>query len=255
MKDKRILIIAGLVAVLLIAIPLTVYIANQQQEVRSNAQVPQQTADAGLPTDTPIAATNMPTSTGTPTPSPTVSPTTTAIATPTTAAGGAATPTGIGGTCQAPAAVSGVELSYPSCQGTQCDFTQASCSWAAVNGAVSYSITVTQVETGSVTSTTTVTAPTVTYSFPVTQGQTYRCDITAVNACGASGVAGSAQALCAVDGQVASPQPTQPPQPTVPPQVIPTVVATGDTNMTMLVGIGGVFVAILGGVLFLFSGI
>ncbi len=252
MKDKRILIIAGLVAVLLVAIPLTVYIANQQQDVRSNAQVPLVT----VPSDTPVV---LPTSTLTPTPTLTSLPTLTP--TPTIATGVTPTPTIVGGAtatpvpsgaCTTPGAVSGVDFNYPSCQGTQCNFAQASCSWAAVNGAVSYTITVTQVESGTVTTTTTVTAPTVTYAFPVQQGQTYQCSITAVNSCGTSGAAGSAQALCTVDGQVSSPAPTTP---ATAPQVIPTVAATGDTNTTILIGVGGVLITILGGALFFFSGL
>lgn len=254
MKDKRVIIIGLLVTVLLIAIPLTVYIANQQQDVRSNAQVQDTLTDnsAIVPTNTPIAtATNMPTSTPTLTPSPTPSPTPTVPANATMTPTGAIAPTVAGGACQTPETVSGVELSYPSCQGTQCNFTQASCTWAAVNGAASYTISVTQVDSGTVTTTTSVTAPTVTYAFPVTQGQTYRCDIAAVNSCGTSGQVGSAQAVCAVDGQVSSPQPTAPPQQ----QVIPPVAATGDTNTTLLVGIGGLVVAVFGGFLFWFSGI
>jgi len=239
MKDKKVLIIGLLVAVLLIAIPLTVYIANQQQDVRSSAQ--ENTTVAALPTNTPTPSpTNQPTST--PTAAPTIAPT---IA-PTL------TPTATGSACQTPDAVSGVELNYPNCVGTQCNFTQADCTWAAVNGATSYSIKVTQVESGTVTKTDTVAAPTVTYVFAVEQGKTYRCDIAAINSCGTSGPVGSAQALCSVDGQVGSPTPVQP---TTPPQVIPTVVPTGDTDTTMLVGIGGVIVAIIGGALFLFSGI
>lgn len=245
------LIIGGLVAVLLIAIPLTVYIANQQQDVRSSAQVqPSITDSSVIPTNTPVAtATNQPTSTPTATPSPLPSPTVAVSPTQPATTSVSVTPTVAAGACQVPAAVTGVELNYPSCQGTQCNFAEANCSWAAVNGAASYSISVTQVDSGTVTTTTTVTAPTVTSAFPVEQGKTYRCDITAINSCGASGAVGSAQAVCAVDGQVSSPAPT------TPPQVIPTVVPTGDTNTTVLVGIGGVIVAILGGVLFFFSGI
>lgn len=246
MKDKRVLIIGLLVTVLLIAIPLTVYIANQQQDVRSSAQIPPASGDiAVIATSTPVAtATNAPTSTplATPTLAATLAPTATIAVT--------------GGACQTPSAVSGVELNYPSCEGTQCNFAEASCTWAAVNGAVSYTVKVTQVESGTVTKTTTVAAPTATSAFPVEQGKTYRCDITAVNSCGTSGEAGSAQAICEVDGQVSSPTTasTQSLQPTSP-QVIPTVVATGDTNTTMMVGIGGVVIAILGGLAFFFSGI
>jgi len=247
MKDKRVLIIGLLVTVLLIAIPLTVYIANQQQDVRSSAQVPNTSDVALTATNTPAATpTNIPTSTTAPTPTFSPAPSPTLIA-------AAATVTPVsGGACQTPAVVSSVELNYPSCQGTQCNFSEASCTWAAVNGAVSYSVKVTQIESGAITKTTTVTAPTVTDTFPVEQGKTYRCDIAAINSCGTSGEAGSAQALCSVDGQVA--QPTTSTQPTTP-QVIPTVVPTGDTNTTILVGIGGLVVAILGGALFFFSGI
>lgn len=245
MKDKKVLIIGLLVTVLLVAIPLTVYIANQQQDVRSSAQV--DSTVATLPTNTPSPSpTNLPTSTPALTSTPTLTPTIATTITPTL------TPTATGSACQTPDAVSSVELNYPSCQGTQCNFTQADCTWAAVNGATSYSIKVTQVDSGTVTKTDTVAAPTVMYAFAVEQGKTYRCDIAAINSCGTSGPVGSAQALCSVDGQVGSPTPVQP---TTPPQVIPTVVPTGDTNTTMLVGIGGVLVAIIGGVLFLFSGI
>lgn len=257
MKDKRMLIIGGLAAILLIAIPLTVYIANQQQDVRSRADQGANTliADTGatatpLPTSTPLAAT----STATPSPSPTVS---TAVPSPTPTAVGAATPTTATGTitpttagaCAVPDVVSNVEFNYPSCAGTQCNFTEASCSWAAVNGATSYSVKITQVDSGTITSTNSVTSPGVTFSFPVEQGKTYRCDISAVSTCGTSGPAGSAQELCAVDGQVGSPVPT------TRPQVIPTVVPTGDVSTTMLVGFGGLVVAIIGGLLFFFSGV
>lgn len=242
------LIIGGLVAVLLIAIPLTVYIANQQQDVRSNAQVPPTVNSDVIPTNTPVATptvTPLPTSTPLPTATPTIA---AATITPTATPTGTTTPvpTATGGACQTPTAVTGVEVNYPSCQGTQCNFTEASCTWAATNGAVSYSVKVTQVESGTVTKTTTVTAPTVTTSFPVEQGKTYRCDISAINSCGTSGEAGSAQAVCVVDGLVSSPTQVQ---------VIPTVVPTGDTKTTILVGIGGTMIALLGGLLFFFSGI
>jgi hypothetical protein len=143
--------------------------------------------------------------------------------------------------------VSSVDFNYPSCVGTQCDFNQASCTWTAVNGATNYDVKITQVESGSVTATSTVTAPAVTYSFPVENGKTYRCDVTATNTCGSAAQAGSGQGYCAVDGQVGSPQPTTP---TVPPQVIPTVKAAGDLGTTVAIGIGGIVAVIAGGLLF-----
>lgn len=240
--DKRMLIIGGLVMVLLIAIPLTVYIANQQQDVRSSADTGSLIATVS-PTATPLAtSTTAPTSS--PSPIPTSTPT--VAASPTTTPSGTVTPTS--SACQTPATVSNVTFNYPSCVGTQCNFTQASCSWAAVNGATSYSVKITQVESGTVTSTTTVNAPTVTTAFTVEQGKTYRCDISAVNSCGTSGQAGSAQALCSVDGQATTPTAT-------PVQVIPTIAAVGDIQTTTLVGIGGILTTIIGGILFLFSGI
>jgi hypothetical protein len=253
MKDRRMLIIGGLAAVLLIAIPLTVYIANQQQDVRSRASEGSFVATNATPTTLPTS-TSVPSPTGVPTATPTTAATPTntpAASTPTVT--GTITPTvASGGACQTPETVSGVDFNYPSCVGTQCNFTQASCSWAAVNGATSYSVKITQVESGTITSTNTVNAPTVTFSFPVEQGKTYRCEISAVNSCGTSGQAGSAQALCAVDGAVTTP--TQPAQPTKP-AVIPTLKPTGDVSTTAIVGIGGLLVTIAGGLLFLFSGI
>lgn len=257
MKDKRMLIIGGLAAILLIAIPLTVYIANQQQDVRSRADqgtlIDSAATVTPLPTSTPIVATSTATPSPTSSPTPTVStavpsptPTTVGAATPTTASG-TITPT-TAGACTAPEIVSNVEFNYPSCVGTQCNFTQASCSWAAVNGATSYTIKITQVESGTITATNTVTAPAVTFAFPVEQGKTYRCEISAVNSCGTSAQAASAEAFCAVDGQVGTPVPTRQ-------QVIPTVVPTGDVSTTMLVGVGGLVVTIIGGLLFFFSGI
>lgn len=250
------LIIGGLAVVLLIAIPLTVYIANQQQDVRSRADEGT-FVTSNLPTSTPLpTATSVPSPTGLPT----ATPTTATTPSPTVASGVTVTPTisgtitpspTTGGSCQAPETVSGVTFEYPACTGTQCNFSQASCSWTGVNGATSYNVKISQVESGTITSTTTVTAPAVTTQFAVEQGKTYRCEISAVNSCGASGQAGSAEALCAVDGQVTTP--TRAPQPTTP-RVIPTLPPTGDVSTTALVGIGGIIAALLGGLLFLFSG-
>ena len=102
--------------------------------------------------------------------------------------------------------------------GAQCRFDQAKCSWDAVGDATSYAITITEEESNSVIKQETVAAGTTKYVFDITANKTYRCDVSAVNACGTLGPAGSASALCAAEG-VASAAPTA--APTAAPVVTP----------------------------------
>ena len=233
--NKKILIVAIIVLVLLI-IPLTIFLVMQQQNVNSNAQV----------------ASNLP-ATNTLSPTPTTTPTTVA--------------------CQPPDAVQNVKITYPYCQGQPCQFDQASCSWDQVATAVSYTATITQVDSGTVVATNSIQSPTVTTVFPVTQGKTYKCDVTATNACGASGGTGTDTLLCQVD-QVFSPTPTVSPTPTTPtlaptitlspaPTATPTPILTTTTPIPPLpptgnasivkYGLGGVAITTFGGLLFLLS--
>ncbi len=185
--NKKLLILLIGITLLVVAIPLTLFVINQQQDIRSNA--------ATELTDTTVLPTN--------TPSPT----------------SAASPTAA---CTLPTQVINVKMEYPAnIGGTTYNFTQASCSWPAVSGATSYSIKITQVETSSVVKTDSVTSGTTTYAFAVTPNNTYKCEISAVNACG-TGPAGSDQLLCKTD-TIPSTAPTA----TVAPTVAPTTVAAG----------------------------
>lgn len=103
--------------------------------------------------------------------------------------------------------------------GGQCRFDQASCTWDAEPAAVSYSVTVIEVDSGQTIKTETIPAGTTKVVFPVTANKTYRCDVAAANACGTLGPAGSASALCAAEG-VATPAPSV--APSVAPSIAPT---------------------------------
>ncbi len=103
--------------------------------------------------------------------------------------------------------------------GGQCRFDQASCTWDAEPAAVTYSVTVVEEDSGQTIKQETVPSGTTKLVFPVTANKTYRCDVAAVNACGTLGPAGSASALCAVEGMAT-------PAPSVAASVAPTVAPT-----------------------------
>lgn len=104
--------------------------------------------------------------------------------------------------CTTPGTPSNVLITYPACTGVNCDSTQATCTWAAATGATSYSVQVTQAGTGAVIATQSLSSSTLTYTFPVTSGQTYTCSVSAVNSCGTAGVAGTFSLLCQTDALV-----------------------------------------------------
>lgn len=189
--NKKLLILLIVITLLVVAIPLTLFVINQQQDIRSNAST--ELSDTSvLPTNTPI-------------------PTTAATVSPTAA-------------CSLPTQVINVKMEYPgSLGGTSYDFTKATCTWDAVNGATSYSIKITQVESSSVVKTDTVATGTTTYTFAVTANNTYKCEISAVNSCG-TGPAGSDQLLCKTDTI-----PTTAPTVTTAPTTVPTVAPTTTT--------------------------
>lgn len=182
--NKRLLILLIVITLLVVAIPLTLFVINQQQDIRSNASTSLNDTTGTLPTVPPTATT-----------------------TPSTLA------------CTTPTQVINVKMEYPAnTGGTTYNFTQASCTWDAVAGATSYSIKITQVETSSVVKTDSVATGTTNYAFAVTPNNTYKCEISAVNACG-TGTAGSDQLLCKTD-TIPSTAPTA----TVAPSPVPTVV-------------------------------
>lgn len=144
--------------------------------------------------------------------------------------------------CPAPATPATVLLSYPLCESTgggpeTCQFEKAGCQWEAVSGAQSYNVKVTEVETGASVLSTSITAPTVKTSFPVVQGRTYNCQVTAVNSCGSGGM-NEDTLLCEADALLEpSPSPTPPPPPPPPPSIAPTPppVACGATGCSATV--------------------
>jgi hypothetical protein len=140
---------------------------------------------------------------------------------------------GVGGVCPAPGTPSTVTLSYPFCSsgsgGESCNFERAGCNWDSVSGATKYTVKVTEVETGATITTETINAPTTQNSFPVVQGRTYKCEVSAVNSCGATGGTNEDTLLCETDALLepspsvvpASPVAVAPP-PLPPPVATPT---------------------------------
>ena len=137
------------------------------------------------------------------------------------------------GSCPAPGTPGTVTLSYPYCDSVgggpeTCVFEKAGCVWESVSGATKYTVKVTEVETGATIATETINAPAVKTSFPVVQGRTYKCEVSAVNSCGATGGTNEDTLLCEADAFV-SPAPVSTPPPPPPPPVstpIPTPLPT-----------------------------
>jgi len=164
------------------------------------------------------------------------------------------------GACIAPAATSNVLVDYPNCEGINCSFTDASCTWDASAEAATYEVTITEVETGTQVKQESLAAGVLKTVFPVTQGKTYKCEVSAKNACGATGAATSHQLLCIVDAMVS---PTEAPTPTIAPTATPTntpvptkTIPTGTPpqagSYAQTIGIlGGIMLAIIGGILLL----
>jgi hypothetical protein len=183
--------------------------------------------------------------------------------------------------CTPPAAPTNMDIDYPDCGdgtvGSQCDPSKALCRWDPVADAVSYNIVVTEVESSNVVLTQSVTDTRL--SFSVTPGNTYKCEVSAINSCQATGPTGSHQEVCAIDGLVTAtptatptvppttPTPTFTPTPTLitvlptdtpaptdiftTPTPIPTVPVVGSADTMVMMGIGAVALMILGSLVLL----
>ncbi len=257
MNKKNIVILGAIGAVALTLVGISTLLLTQgNQDIRSRADTPDTTTPIIPPTTAPPAANPittqdtgggapLTTQDGTATPTATVTP-----PTPTTASANNA--------CQTPAAMTGVTVEYPYCEGEECSFVQADCTWNPASGASGYTVVVTEVDTNTVVKNETATPDTTKTVFPVTQGKTYKCDVSAVNACGQVGVASSHQLLCEVDGLVASPTPSLAPTPiatdtptTVPPTAKPTLPPSGNSEIMTAGIVGGIIIMVLGGLLFI----
>lgn len=135
---------------------------------------------------------------------------------------GTTTPVNQGATCPAPGTPATVTLSYPLCEGGQngetCQFDKAGCVWDSVSGASNYNVKITEVETGAIIKTESV--ATTKTSFPVVQGRTYKCEVSAVNNCGSVGGTNEDSLLCEADAFF-SPTPTPTPTPVATPSATP----------------------------------
>ena len=156
--------------------------------------------------------------------------------------------------CSAPAVASGVTVDYPGCNGSQCDLTQASCSWTSQGDASSYNVTVTEVETNTVIKNNeSQSEKKKKILFPITQNRTYKCDVVSVSSCGGLAAAASDQLLCEADAIIDTPTPSptsvSAPTPTsVPPTAVPTIAKPGGPTQTLVL-LGGILIALVGGVI------
>ncbi len=148
-------------------------------------------------------------------------------------------------TCQTPSDVTGVTITYPDCSATSCNFNQGTCSWTAATNAATYTVLITNTTTGAQAYSQSVPAATTTVAFPVTNGQTYTCNVTGVNSCGQSGAAGSLTLLCEVEGAATTPTPTPIPVVNQPPPV--QLPAAGIvSNSIMIAGLSTLFILVGG---------
>ena len=193
--------------------------------------------------------------------------------------------------CQTPQAPANVHVSFPNCEGDNCSFENASCSFDNVANAATYTVKITEVDTGTEIKSEILTPSTTKIVFPVTNGNTYKCDVAAVNSCGQAGSTASDSKLCVVEGALPTPTPVPPtstpiptntPVPGVPPtstpiptptavvidiptptaQVIiitptpmPTLPPPGDNKTMAVLGAGSVALTLVGAILFLIIGL
>lgn len=160
---------------------------------------------------------------------------------------------------EGPGSVDGVRVDYPNIEGDQANWEQANCSWNANTNASTYSIKVLEVDTETVIAEESVNSGVTNKVFPITSGNTYRCEVAAVNSAGVAGTAGFDEQVCVSDAPVTSPSPVASPSATIAPTAIPTVVAqptvtptlppTGSFGTIATIGLGGVILMLIGGAL------
>lgn len=143
----------------------------------------------------------------------------------------------------APGTPSNVLVSYPACEGENCNFSQAKCTWGSATGAATYTVVITEVDTNTVIQNQSVSSSTLTFTFAVSSGRTYKCDVTAVNSSGSSGATGSHSLLCQTD-EVSAPTPI----PTTPPigAPLPPPPSAGNEFIFMSLGLMGAAVMLIG---------
>jgi len=145
-------------------------------------------------------------------------------------------------TCSVPSQVQNVSITFPSCTGDVCNFTQGSCAWNSVTGATQYQVTVTEVETGTTILTQQFDGSVTSTNFSVHESNTYKCDVAAINSCG-TGPTGTASLLCKVDAAVTSTPTTATNNTPLVPKTLP---VTGSTDNVVFIMIGSIACIIAG---------
>lgn len=226
MGKKNLIAIGVLFVVLLGAIFVTLYLVSSSQDTRSSANTPDV-----FPTVPPFV--------------PNV---------PVEAQGGDSETAD-------PGPVDGVSVNHPYINGDDVDYTQASCTWDPNPNAVQYSLTITEIDTGTVIKDEAISNEITEDVFVPVSGNTYRCEVAAINASGVVGIAGVDEQVCEIPVEVEEPSPT--PIITTPPVVaspsatpvveIPTATPTlppaGSIGTIATVGIGGIVLLLIGGAL------
>ncbi len=113
-----------------------------------------------------------------------------------------------------------------------CEIRQAKCTWSPATNATVYLLTVRDAGTGTVIKTGSVNAPITEFVFPVEQGRSYTCAVTARNTCGDSNIATSSATLCPGSTPTPTASPSATPTLTIAPTVTPTAAPTATPTIT-----------------------
>lgn len=163
-----------------------------------------------------------------------------------------------------PGPVENVSVNHPDVEGDIVDYDFASCTWDSNPNAAEYFVKITEVDTDSVLFDQSVSSGTLKERFEIVDGNTYRCEVSAVNANGVAGIAGVDEQVCVVEGLAPSdsPSPTVPVATVVPttpiatptavvvqPTTVPTLAPPGSIGTIATVGIGSVILLLIGGAL------
>ncbi len=230
MGKKNLIAIGILFVVLLGSIFITLFLVSSSQDTRSSANTPNSFPTPVI-TDIPVGAQD-------------------------------------GGSTD-PGTVENVTVNYPNVnESGEANWLEANCSWDFNENAVTYLLKVTEVDTDTVIIDEEISSDIMLNEFPITSGNTYRCEVSAVNASGVAGVAGVDEQVCETEAlaePTTTPVPTTPIVTTVPPTLIPatpsasiipteppplpTVPPTGSIGTIATVGLGGVILLLIGGAL------
>lgn len=110
--------------------------------------------------------------------------------------------------CTPPPAPTNVKIEYPNCEGQECSFTKANCTWETPPEASGSSVLVIEVESNTTVLEATYSAEIKKTVFDVTTQKTYKCSVSVFNSCGQTSNISSHQVLCDADIPFNTPTPT-----------------------------------------------